>query len=365
MENAVGFICFFGIVMFTLEFFSLFFRHSRAEVSTVSSINKIAFVGQPAEVQFSLKNPSLKRGEFILYPITSLISFDAFYNNREPGEEKRNRVDQMLKYYRWMWLRAQFKEPFEETTGVVKNALLVMSPTFKLRGEWPLTNMRAHLSGVFGLLERSLKTKGDRGSILVAPRVLPVNLHLYEGAGSEQVDSFETRHEAGESQEFFSLREYQAGDSWRKVNWKAMARTNKVMIQETEQAGIPSYQIHLKTDQLSLVEFEEALVVSASLISHFVTLQAPTFFLLEHGRKAQFNLETEKDEAYAWLARLKRKRPLFSDRLLSSPPKLSHSFCIHHPKASEKSQSYQVIDLEIEGKVLNGIPIDNEISVSL
>jgi uncharacterized protein (DUF58 family) len=42
----------------------------------------------------------------------------------------------------------------------------------------------------------------------------------------------------GEGSQFYSLREFLPGDSMRKVNWKALARTGRMMVNETERENI-------------------------------------------------------------------------------------------------------------------------------
>lgn len=91
------------------------------------------------------------------------------------------------------------------------------------RHAWP--DVYARVAGVFGLAwwPRRLPA-GD--AILISPDYLH---HTERGAGTRQLGELQRRR-SGSGNELLMLRDYQAGDSLRLIDWKATARSGKHMV---------------------------------------------------------------------------------------------------------------------------------------
>lgn len=371
MSNALAFLCFLGGMMMVVEVCSLFWRRERVSMDYLRVPQGVAFVGEVVPLTFRIQvKRRVKRLRLILYPMTEGVTFSVFRREREPNEEKRNSVDRMLKFYRWQWLSRHLSTPFipSETAEIsltkqeARGHEIELSVEFRQRGRWSLLNVRAHLPGVFGLLERSLKTTGERGEVIVAPQILPVRLYLAGGLGEEDSLSLETSSQSGESNEFLSLREYRSGDSWRKLNWKAMARTEKAMIQETEQPGVPTYAVVWNTLKMSRVEFETAAIATASLVARMAAMGVRGSLRIYHGTLREFSWEDGPNEIYQELAMIKWGQHWALDQETQPTAPVARQFlvCKEGQAPAERGMSMLV---KINNQLVNGREIRKEIVV--
>lgn len=198
-----------------------------------------------------------------------------FVNLREPGEEKRNLFDRTFAFYRWKWLSQRGgaweskgkSEALELEKGETKKVTLSLMP--RRRGVLRLNDMRVELPDPLGLFQRRRAILNEEDEVLIIPKRyrLP-GLDL--GGRSELKVGGETASTVrGEGGEFMGLREYRAGDSLRKIHWKAWARTGQPIVKEFEETRFPRYGLVLDT---SLKEsgpelLEEAISVAASFVS--------------------------------------------------------------------------------------------------
>lgn len=198
-----------------------------------------------------------------------------FFNIAEPGEEKRNIFDRTFLFYRWKWLlerggrwstlgRAHVRE-IERGESVEVRLSLVP----KRRGILKLADLRAELPDPFGLFQRCRSVRQESDEILVIPKryKLP-DVHL-DGKSELRPGGEMASRLRGDGGEFLGLREYHQGDSLRRIDWKAWARTGDPIVREYENARFPRYGFVLDT---SLREsgpelFEEAVSVAASFVS--------------------------------------------------------------------------------------------------
>lgn len=297
--------CFLSILM-AVEICSLLFRKSKIEVSGTNL--PVLFAGDETMVPFQVTSlHKVNRCSIALFPYKAVAGFQKFYEAREPKEEKRNAFDRMLKYYRWRWLHDD--RAFYSLQSEVLNLRegerrqVSLRTKFYERGVWPLIDVRTKRIGIFGLFQRSLKTKGERNSVYVAPTLFPVSRIDSHGVGRSQEVTLETRPKPGESQEFMSLRDYQPGDSWRKVNWKALARTEKMMVQENEDFAVPRYTVIWETKMMSKIEFETAASVLASIVTSMSESGEAGQAVIRHGGGVRaFDWESSKEELFRELA---------------------------------------------------------------
>jgi len=214
LHNGLGLLFCFGAFLLFVEIVSLCFRRSKVRVR--NGRVPIVYAGSKASIPFVVSAQSdVKRCQLALYPISGGVSFTEFYNTPEPGEEKRNIVDRILKFYRWRWLHEKRDFLARETSLMELKACeqkeVSVEAEFHERGKWPLVDLRVKLLGVFGLIKRSRKTAGKRTEVYVAPKLYPVSVSLMLGVGKAEELAMETHPQVGESQEFLSMREYRPG----------------------------------------------------------------------------------------------------------------------------------------------------------
>ena len=198
-----------------------------------------------------------------------------FANLREPGGEERNIFDRTFAFYRWKWLterggawKGQGRSgALELVGGEMTKVTLALMP--RRRGVLRLNDLRAELPDPLGLFQRRRAMLNEENEVLIIPqRYRLPNLDL--GGRSELKVGGETASTIrGEGGEFMGLREYRAGDSLRKIHWKAWARTGQPIVKEFEEMRFPRYGLVLDT---SLKEsgpelLEEAISVAASFVS--------------------------------------------------------------------------------------------------
>jgi len=361
IRNGLGFIpCFCG-VLFLFELVGLCFRKSRLSVRSMNQ--SPVFAGEKREVGLEVKALNkISRAKLALYPVMGAPDYKTFEEAREPKEEKRNIVDRSLKYYRWRWLvddrgfQAQESEELAMEKGEVRQVRL--STEFYERGVWSLIDVRIKLEGVFGLLRRSLKTSGKRLEVYVAPEVVPVSISEMLGVARSDDSSMETAQVVGDSQEFLSLREYQPGDSWSQVNWKAMARTDKMMIQENEANAMPRYTIHMVSRGMSKRELETALSAVCSIMIVLSERGELGQVMISHGEgRKVIDWTYEREKLLRELAAIKYDVPWEAEGEPAPPEGL----------VLEVSQNGQVgadrVLIRIEGDSVNGIPIKEGIVI--
>ena len=105
-------------------------------------------------------------------------SFEEWRDTPEPGEERRNRFDRLMRYYRWEWLiNKRLGATFDPADlppiapGETRDIELTLTPT--RRGVIRLAGLRAERSDPFGIWERGVVIPAE-GRLTVLPRLYPV-----------------------------------------------------------------------------------------------------------------------------------------------------------------------------------------------
>ena len=102
------------------------------------------------------------------------------------------------------------------------------------RGRYRFTDAEAVIEDPFGLARR-VQPFGDSGAVLVYPRLARLtDLFAERGLRSHGAGRILLRRPAGF--ELHSVREYQSGESLRRVHWPSTARRQRLMVKELEDA---------------------------------------------------------------------------------------------------------------------------------
>jgi uncharacterized protein (DUF58 family) len=102
------------------------------------------------------------------------------------------------------------------------------------RGRYPFVSSHAILEDPFGL-ERTKITLGASGALLVYPRLVELGeLFSESGAHAREGRRLMIRRESGF--DLHSVRDYEQGESLRKVHWPSTARRGQLMVKDLEDA---------------------------------------------------------------------------------------------------------------------------------
>jgi len=244
-------------------------------LTAIRSCPRYATVGTPFGYRVKLTHSSKRTlvnchiREWLRAPIPAR---DTFLNTVEPGEKKRNIVDRFFVYYRWMWLRQ--KAHIAETQPSASLVLPSQTETTVELGITPLRRGVLHLnqlrllhSDVLGLFWSTHRLQcNNTASIVVLPKRYYLPALSFAGESRYKTGGGSLSSSIGESEEFMGLREYQAGDPLKHIDWKSWAKQRKPIVKEYQDEFVPHYALVLDTFGQGIEEtvFEEAVSVAAT-----------------------------------------------------------------------------------------------------
>lgn len=250
----------------------------RAEVSIIRELPQTGAVGE--EIRYSVKVTN--EGRSTLRDIRLNEASDdprptewEFINLIEPGEEMRNIFDRTFLFYRWKWLvNRGGKWSSSGSSRSLKispreTAAARLSVVPNRRGLLSLNDMRAELPDPFGFFQRCHLVRQESDEVLIIPKRYRLPNLKIDGKSELKTGGETASTVRGESREFLGLREYHQGDSLRRIDWKAWARTGEPIVRQYEEARFPRYGLILDTSLEASGPglFEEAVSVAASFVS--------------------------------------------------------------------------------------------------
>jgi len=148
--------------------------------------------------------------------------------------------------------------------GAVKEEMIMI---FKKRGLYGYRDFLILSGFPFILFQKNIAVEVS-GNVLVYPRIndiagLADDIKTHEDQGERAVRS--------KGDDVYALREYQHGDDWRSIHWKASARLSGLIVKEY--AEYLSRRVTIIMDNSMPRDeqnFEKAVTVAASLINHFI-----------------------------------------------------------------------------------------------
>ncbi|MBN2695328.1 DUF58 domain-containing protein [bacterium] len=237
------------MMFFTLSFITLIIlivstKIMRGEFKIVRKLPKESYIGTPVNYKIIIENQSkythngliFLDEEFIEFP-----TFDEFIKYPEPNEDKRNRWDRRVKYYRWIWMlnykkRAELKEFFIPPIKKFSKIETIVQLIPKNRGELFLNKSNVIFPDMFGIF-RSFIEINTENSLYILPKTYNITgFKLTAGISANFMGEL-TTPEIGDGDEFHSLREYKYGDSWRNIDWKSWGKTGKPIVKEYQKTG--------------------------------------------------------------------------------------------------------------------------------
>lgn len=119
------------------------------------------------------------------------------------------------------------------------------------RGRYVVEEVRATIDDPFGLARTDLELDA-RGSLLVYPRLVALD-RLFSESGAHAQDGRRLLLRRPSGFDLHSVREYERGESLRKVHWKTTARRGRLMVKELEDAPRDQIAVILDADATAVV----------------------------------------------------------------------------------------------------------------
>jgi len=202
---------------------------------------------------------------------SSLPSFERFRKAKDIRDKQRNFFDRIVGYPRLVALIRKIRggqiQPVETGNIAVKDKILqkiILQPV--RRGYLRFASIAIGKCDPFGLFRRFKKYE-HKDSLLILPKLYdfpPVNLggqRKYQQGGVNLASS------VGDSEEFFSLRDYRPGDPIRTIHWRSYAKKGAPVVKEFQDEYFSRLGLVLDTwaGNKSEIVFEEAVSVAASI----------------------------------------------------------------------------------------------------
>src|SRR5207248_5535973 len=106
------------------------------------------------------------------------------------------------------------------------------------------------LEDPFGLEQAEVKLQGG-GALLVYPRLVELD-RLFSETGSHSLDGRRLLLRRPSGFELHSVREYEHGESLRKVHWRTTARRGQLMVKDLEDAPRDEVAVLLDADRAAV-----------------------------------------------------------------------------------------------------------------
>jgi uncharacterized protein (DUF58 family) len=222
-----------------------------------------------------------------------------------------------------------------------------------LRGHYTIGPTSVRYRNAFNLFV-SETSVADRSDITVFPQVRDVEEALIRSDVPKMYTGATTLKTPGQGMEFYALREYFPGDSFRSINWKAFARTGELMVNEKTRDAVTDVFIILDTRDVARIgtvlknPLEMGTVAAASIANYFIK-RRDSVSLVTYGERMDFlPPETGDKQHYKVLSQLASVESKGSMPLQAVTNALS-------PRISRGSPVFIISSLEGDGTTLSAI----------
>jgi uncharacterized protein (DUF58 family) len=233
---------------------------------TLSRIRVSRSIAGPAQVGLPLR---------IVYTVTNkgraLPAFALTLEERAPGRREAERWTDALPRSRG----------FIPMVRPRSSASTSVSVTPVRRGPVSLPGPRASSSFPFGIIRKSV-TERQPARVLVRPRVHALRRDALADTLGEAAWGTGRPRRRGLGDEFVGLRDYTPGDSPRRIDWRASARSESLVVRQHAHAPAPRLRIvlHLEPEAGDAAESERLIELAASLLGLAADLELDVGFEL-------------------------------------------------------------------------------------
>jgi uncharacterized protein (DUF58 family) len=154
------------------------------------------------------------------------------------------------------------------------------------RGRYAFSDVRAEISDPFAL-ERAVAPLPAPGALLVYPRLVRLD-RLFSESGARSQDGRRLLLRRHTGFELHGVREYEQGESLRRVHWPSTARRGQLMVKELEDAPRDEIAVLLDADETAVVgeSFDVQVRAAGSIVELYV----------RRGRRAVLIVNSERRE---------------------------------------------------------------------
>jgi uncharacterized protein (DUF58 family) len=246
-----------------------FARASLKSLFVSVDVPENVFVGERVSIKVSLRNSKHIFPSFSVSvedsgkhrPLKKSGGLKRFAFRRSPEEPPGHRPDKSI---------LRHAAYFHILLAGERRSVLV-NQSFPSRGKYTLEGFRLSTRFPFGFFQRGERVRAE-GDVLVYPRIQEVSsyFHLLPFLPGH----LEGRH-VGLGESLYALRKYREGESARRVDWKATAKTGELMAREYAREEesrfclILDNWIHPSAGEDCATQFEKAVSLAASLAAHF------------------------------------------------------------------------------------------------
>lgn len=164
------------------------------------------------------------------------------------------------------------------------------------RGRYPLDDVAALIEDPFGL-EEDWVPLAEQGALLVLPRIVELDL-LFSESGPRAHDGRRLLLRRPSGFDVHSVREYEEGESLRKVHWKSTARRGQLMVKELQDEPRDEVAILLDADARSIAgdSFDAQVRAAGSLLRTQVTRDRRAVLVVNSLRQEVVRVQTALGE---------------------------------------------------------------------
>ena len=216
-----------------------------------------------------------------------------------------------------------------------------------LRGHYTVGPVSVRYRNAFNLFVSETKVD-DRSDITVFPQIRDIEDALLRSDVPKMYSGATTLKTPGPGMEFYALREYLPGDSFRSINWKALARTGEMMVNEKTRDAVTDVFIIFDIREVSRIgtvlknSLEMGAIAAASIATHFLK-RKDSVALVTYGNNMDFiPADTGDKQQYKILNKLASATPGGSMPLQAVTNSLSH-------RISRGSPVFIISNLEGDG----------------
>jgi len=171
-----------------------------------------------------------------------------------------------------------------------------------LRGHYTVGPVSVRYRNAFNLFVSETKVD-DRSDITVFPQIRDIEDALLRSDVPKMYSGATTLKTPGPGMEFYALREYLPGDSFRSINWKALARTGEMMVNEKTRDAVTDVFVIVDTRDVSRIgtvlknPLEMGTVAAASVSNYFLK-RRDSVSLVTYGSRMDYLPPETGDKQY-------------------------------------------------------------------
>ncbi|MED3553853.1 DUF58 domain-containing protein [Cytobacillus praedii] len=191
------------------------------------------------------------------------------------------------------------------------------------RGEHLFQNIRMKTGDLLGLIEKERQLHVE-DKILVYPSYEEIIYKTMENQYDQGMTASRERVQRDTTMAI-GIREYQPGDRFSWINWKATAKRNDIMTKEFEQRQ--SHDVYILMDCTPDNHFEAIVSFSASIIKAILLKGAHIGFLSSSSERVAFPVrggESQQQQLFYHLAKVRDNSPVTFERVLEMEHTLLH-----------------------------------------